>query len=181
MDSVAESSWAPTQFYTSKRPSLATRLDLEPDPSFPENFVRTAKWYVNRCTSGRFNLHMQNVIRCSDGSSVLAHCENRTFQLLNMSVICRLIFHPSHAYHFYVFCRQASPVSGEILGNSGKYYHALRERTPFNVCKLRAMVKLHLFEHFVSHRLFSTLSGIQQPPQATLYYTVSLLPFVKLP
>lgn len=78
MDSVAESSWAPTQFYTSKRPSLATRLDLEPDPSFPENFVRTAKW-------------------CSDGSSVLAHCENRTFQLLNM---------------------QASPVSGEILGNS---------------------------------------------------------------
>ena len=44
LDFVA--AWAPPQFDTSNRPSLSTKLELEPDTAFSENFVRTAKWYV---------------------------------------------------------------------------------------------------------------------------------------
>jgi telomerase Cajal body protein 1 len=50
MDVIVESSWSPPQFNTSERPSLANRLELEPDPNFAENFIRTAKWYVKRGT-----------------------------------------------------------------------------------------------------------------------------------
>jgi hypothetical protein len=44
----AEFLWHPPQFNTSEPPSLAAKLELEQDPSFSENFVRTIKWYVKK-------------------------------------------------------------------------------------------------------------------------------------
>ncbi|KAH7907131.1 hypothetical protein BJ138DRAFT_534543 [Hygrophoropsis aurantiaca] len=45
-------------------PPLLSTANLQPDADFASNFPRAAKW-------------------CADGSSVLAHCENRSFQLFD--------------------------------------------------------------------------------------------------
>ena len=50
LDFVA--AWSPPQFDISGRPSLSTKLELEPDPTFSQNFVRAAKWYVNVWNTG---------------------------------------------------------------------------------------------------------------------------------
>ncbi|VDC05093.1 unnamed protein product [Peniophora sp. CBMAI 1063] len=57
--------WQPPEYDTSREPELAARAELVPDPDFPRNFARTAKW-------------------SPDGSTALAHCEDRTFQYLNI-------------------------------------------------------------------------------------------------
>ncbi|KII94406.1 hypothetical protein PLICRDRAFT_133117 [Plicaturopsis crispa FD-325 SS-3] len=64
---LAESTPSPPLYNISEAPITRTRYHPQNDPSFPENFTRTAKW-------------------CSDGSAVLAQCENRTFQLLDLPV-----------------------------------------------------------------------------------------------
>ncbi|KAH7923016.1 hypothetical protein BV22DRAFT_1106309 [Leucogyrophana mollusca] len=59
-----ESPWQPPQYTVSpsRPPTLLATARLDPDPDFPHNFPRVARW-------------------CADGSSVLVHCENRSFQL----------------------------------------------------------------------------------------------------
>ncbi|EIM80740.1 WD40 repeat-like protein [Stereum hirsutum FP-91666 SS1] len=61
----AEYTWAPPSYDVSSNPLLGGTVRLTPDPSFSNNFVRSAKW-------------------CPDGSMALAHCENRSFQMLNL-------------------------------------------------------------------------------------------------
>lgn len=43
---TSEYVWSPPVYYTGKEPRLMRSLNLSPDPLFPENFVRLAKWYV---------------------------------------------------------------------------------------------------------------------------------------
>ncbi|KAI0262220.1 quinon protein alcohol dehydrogenase-like superfamily [Gloeopeniophorella convolvens] len=58
--------WTPPAFNVSKDPTLIHTTHLLPDPDFPENFARSAKW-------------------CPDGSLALAHCENRSLQYLDLT------------------------------------------------------------------------------------------------
>ncbi|RDB17540.1 Telomerase Cajal body protein 1 [Hypsizygus marmoreus] len=60
----SEYTWSPPQYNVSKPPRLQFSQELAQDEDFPENFARTVKW-------------------CPDGSTFLAQCENRTFQLFN--------------------------------------------------------------------------------------------------
>lgn len=38
--------WTPPQYNVSHLPSQIGIVHLPPDPDFPENFIRTAKWYA---------------------------------------------------------------------------------------------------------------------------------------
>ncbi|KZV68763.1 hypothetical protein PENSPDRAFT_507463 [Peniophora sp. CONT] len=64
--------WQPPVYDTSREPSLAAHADLIPNTTFPRNFARTAKW-------------------SPDGSTALAHCEDRTFQYLNIQGITQSV------------------------------------------------------------------------------------------
>ncbi|TFK36239.1 WD40-repeat-containing domain protein [Crucibulum laeve] len=66
--SYAEYKWVPPQYDISKSPCIETTLGLASDPESPENFARSAKW-------------------SPDGSVLLAHCENRTFQFFDIPSI----------------------------------------------------------------------------------------------
>ncbi|PFH45021.1 hypothetical protein AMATHDRAFT_163735 [Amanita thiersii Skay4041] len=61
-------SWTPPAFsFSSSTPSQCLSLELHSDKEYPTNFARSAKW-------------------SPDGLSVLAHSENRTFQVFDMCV-----------------------------------------------------------------------------------------------
>ena len=93
--------WEPPTFDTSRQPPLVHEAHLPPDPHFPENFARSAKWCAQKREipfSGYFFLltplphglatdHWHEQKRCPDGSLALAHCENRSLQYLDMWVI----------------------------------------------------------------------------------------------
>ncbi|EGN94812.1 hypothetical protein SERLA73DRAFT_187874 [Serpula lacrymans var. lacrymans S7.3] len=63
---LGEYSWVPPQYDVSRPPNLVSTARLDPDPDFPENFIRTAKW-------------------SPDGANVLSQCENRSFQFFDLS------------------------------------------------------------------------------------------------
>lgn len=46
MKSMSEYVWSPPVYYVGEEPRLKGIFSLSPDPQFPENFVRLAKWYV---------------------------------------------------------------------------------------------------------------------------------------
>jgi hypothetical protein len=62
---------------------------------------------------------MNHVIRCPDGSSLLAHCENRTFQLLDVSVTSFCPWRPQISLS--CFSRPLFQAEVKIQSDSGKY------------------------------------------------------------
>ncbi|KAG1814933.1 WD40-repeat-containing domain protein [Suillus subalutaceus] len=58
--------WKPAPLDVSHPPDLVLTNNLDVDPDFADNFARCARW-------------------CADGSSFLIQCENRAFQLFNLS------------------------------------------------------------------------------------------------
>ncbi|KAG2065850.1 WD40 repeat-like protein [Suillus decipiens] len=58
--------WKPAQLDLSYPPDLVLTKNLDVDPDFADNFARCARW-------------------CADGSSFLIQCENRAFQLFDIS------------------------------------------------------------------------------------------------
>jgi hypothetical protein len=44
----SQHAWQPPIFDVSRPPSLAHEAHLPPDPHFPQNFARSAKWCVRR-------------------------------------------------------------------------------------------------------------------------------------
>lgn len=102
----AEYTWVPPSYDVSSSPLLGGTVRLAPDPFFSNNFVRSAKWRVFPellpdmrdegpppillllADSGLLRINLTYVLfllnRCPDGSMALAHCENRSFQMLNL-------------------------------------------------------------------------------------------------
>ncbi|KAL1762101.1 WD40-repeat-containing domain protein [Schizophyllum commune] len=62
-ESTAEYVWTPPQYAFNCAPTLKATTSVSQPSIVESNFARTAKW-------------------CPDGSSLLMHCENRTFELL---------------------------------------------------------------------------------------------------
>lgn len=58
--------WKPAQLDLSYPPDLVLTKNLDVDPDFADNFARCTRW-------------------CADGSSFLVQCENRAFQLFDIS------------------------------------------------------------------------------------------------
>ncbi|KAG2143580.1 WD40-repeat-containing domain protein [Suillus clintonianus] len=76
-----EMEWKPPQLDVSCPPELVLTNNLDVDPDFANNFTRCARW-------------------CADGSSFLVQCENRSFQLFNISDVQGTQFSVHHQRTF---------------------------------------------------------------------------------
>ncbi|KAI0067581.1 WD40 repeat-like protein [Artomyces pyxidatus] len=81
--------WVPPEYNASREPTPSWKDNLVHDPSFPDNFARSARW-------------------CPDGSLALAQCENRTLQYLDLMYA----FHSQRRLDFHTV---VSPASGAPL------------------------------------------------------------------
>jgi hypothetical protein len=85
---MESTSWSPPLYAVAEPPRLLATRTLVGDGSFPHNFARSARWCVSRLDfvlTGS-ELPVSGDCRCPDGSVALAHCEDRSFQFVDLCV-----------------------------------------------------------------------------------------------